>query len=101
MLCSFADIKHAIYINLDSRNDRRELFENHLKELTTLYPNDYNFTPIPRFSAIRNEENGAIGCTKSHIECIRLAKANGWDHILICEDDVLLIHPEILVHQVT
>jgi hypothetical protein len=26
---------------------------------------------------------------------------NGWDHILMLEDDALLIHPEILVHQVS
>lgn len=100
MLRTFSDIKHAIYINLDSRNDRRELFEKHFEEVTSHNPKDYTFTPVPRFSAIKNEENGAIGCTKSHIECLRLAKTNGWDHILILEDDALVIHPEILVHQV-
>jgi glycosyl transferase family 25 len=100
MLRTFSDIKYAMYINLDSRNDRRELFEKQFEELTSLYPKDFGFTPVPRFSAIKNEENGAIGCTKSHIECLRLAKTNGWDHILMLEDDALLIHPEILVHQV-
>ena len=101
MLRSFADIKRAIYINLDSRNDRRELFERHFEELTSLYQKDFSFTPVPRFSAVKDEENGAIGCTKSHIECLRMAKDNGWDHVLILEDDALIIHPEILVHQVT
>jgi glycosyl transferase, family 25 len=100
MLRRFSDIKHAIYINLDTRNDRRELFEKQFEELTSLYPKDFTFTPVPRFSAIKDEENGAIGCTKSHIECLRLAKANGWDHVLILEDDALVTHPEILVHQV-
>lgn len=100
MLRTFSDIKYAMYINLDSRNDRRELFEKQFEELTSLYPKDFGFTPVPRFSAIKNEENGAIGCTKSHIECLRYARDNGWDHILILEDDALLIHPEILVHQV-
>ena len=100
MLRTFSDIKHAMYINLDSRNDRRELFEKQFEELTSLYPKDFTFTPVPRFSAIKDEENGAIGCTKSHIECLQLAKTNGWDHILMLEDDALLIHPEILVHQV-
>lgn len=100
MLRTFSDIKHAMYINLDSRNDRRELFEKQFEELTSLYPKDFGFTPVPRFSAIKNEENGAIGCTKSHIECLRYARDNGWDHILMLEDDALLIHPEILVHQV-
>ena len=100
MLRTFSDIKYAMYINLDSRNDRRELFEKQFEELTSLYPKDFGFTPVPRFSAIKDEENGAIGCTKSHIECLQLAKTNGWDHILMLEDDALLIHPEILVHQV-
>ena len=100
MLRTFSDIKHAIYINLDSRNDRRELFEKQFKELASIYPKDFSFTPVSRFSAIKDEENGAIGCTKSHIECLRLAKANGWDHVLILEDDALVTHPEILVHQV-
>jgi len=86
---------------LDSRNDRRELFERHFEELTSLYPKDFSFTPVPRFSAVKDEENGAIGCTKSHIECLRMAQENGWDHVLILEDDALIIHPEILVHQVT
>lgn len=38
---------------------------------------------------------------KSHIECIQIAKNNGWDHVLIFEDDALFIHPEVLVHQVS
>ena len=101
LLRKFSDIKHAIYINLDARTDRREIFETHLNELTQHYPNDYRFTPVPRFSAIKDETSGAIGCTKSHIECLRLAKANGWDHVLILEDDALFIHPEVLIHQVS
>ena len=60
MLRKFSDIKHAIYINLDSRNDRRELFEKQFEELTALYPEDFKFTPVPRFSAIKDEENGAM-----------------------------------------
>jgi len=98
-LRTFADIKHAIYINLDSRTDRRALFESQFEELQRVYPNEYTFFPIVRFSAIKHER-GAIGCSKSHIECIRHAKKNGWDHVLIMEDDVLVKHPAILVHQV-
>jgi glycosyl transferase family 25 len=100
MLKRFSDIKNAIYINLDSRTDRRSLFETQIEELRTRYPSDFSFYPVSRFSAIRHE-NGSIGCSKSHIECIRIAKNNGWDHVLIFEDDAYLIHPEILVHQVS
>jgi GR25 family glycosyltransferase involved in LPS biosynthesis len=100
MLRRFSDIKHAIYINLDSRTDRRALFESQIDELHTRYPADFSFFPVSRFSAIKHE-HGAIGCSKSHIECLRIAKNNGWDHVLIFEDDAHLIHPEILVHQVS
>ena len=41
MLRSFSDIKNAIYINLDSRVDRRELFEKQFAELAALYPKEY------------------------------------------------------------
>lgn len=100
MLRRFSDIKHAIYINLDSRPDRRAQFESHFEELYRGYPTEYTFFPITRFSAIKHER-GAIGCSKSHIECIRYAKQNGWDHVLIMEDDALVKHPAILSHQVT
>ena len=99
MLRRFSDIKNAIYINLDSRTDRRMLFENQIEQLHTRYPGDFAFYPVSRFSAIRHE-HGAIGCSKSHLECLRIAKNNDWDHVLIFEDDAYLIHPEILVHQV-
>lgn len=100
MLRSFSDIKHAIYINLDSRNDRRYLFEKQMEDLHRLHPTEFSFYPVSRFSAISNKEHGAIGCSMSHLECLRLAKKNGWDHVLIFEDDALFIHTEVLIHQV-
>ena len=99
MLNKFSDIKHAIYINLDSRKDRREIFEKQMEDLHSLYPDDYSFYPVSRFSAIKHE-HGAIGCSMSHLECLRLAQKNGWEHVLIFEDDAMYIHPEVLVHQV-
>jgi glycosyl transferase family 25 len=99
MLRRFSDIKNAIFINLDIRTDRRMIFEKHIEELHSRDPADYSFYPVARFSAIHHE-HGAIGCSKSHLECLRIAKNNGWDHVLIFEDDAYFIHPEILVHQV-
>ncbi len=99
MLRRFSDIKNAIYINLDIRTDRRMVFEKQIEELHARDPADYSFYPVARFSAIHHE-HGAIGCSKSHLECLRIAKNNGWDHVLIFEDDAFFIHPEILVHQV-
>jgi len=99
MLRHFSDIKNAMYINLDSRTDRRLLFEKQLEDLHSLYPADFSFYPASRFSAFYHEE-GAIGCSMSHLECLRIAKNNGWKHVLIFEDDANFIHPEVLIHQV-
>jgi len=100
MLRRFSDIKNAIYINLDSRADRRLLFEKQIEDLHSLYPADFSFYPASRFSAFYHHEHGAIGCSMSHLECLRIAKNNGWDHVLIFEDDAHFVHPEVLVHQV-
>lgn len=32
--------------------------------------------------------DGAFGCAASHIQCLEMAIKNGWDHVLIAEDDV-------------
>jgi hypothetical protein len=100
MLERFSDIKNAIYINLDSRPDRRLQFEKHYKELQNTFPNDCKFSPVYRFSAIENKINGAIGCSQSHTECIRIAKTNNWDHVIIFEDDAIVIDPIHLINKV-
>jgi len=99
-ICKIGDvIKHTIFINLDSRVDRRNLFEKQITELHSLYPNDYTFQTVQRFSAIKDDQNGALGCSKSHAECIRIAKAKNWEYVFICEDDAEFIHPEVMIHQ--
>jgi glycosyl transferase family 25 len=70
-------IDHIFYINLDKRTDRKEEIE---KEL-----NQYGL-PYERFSAIY-DPFGAVGCTKSHLSIITLAKERGYKRILILEDD--------------
>ena len=91
MLCKFHDITNVIYINLDSRIDRRTHFESQFHKM--------GFQP-QRFSAIRNAD-GAIGCSMSHVACMELAIKNGWDHVLVCEDDATITNPGQLVHQTT
>ena len=91
MLCKFHDITNVIYINLDSRIDRRTHFESQFRKI--------GFQP-QRFSAIRNAD-GAIGCSMSHVACMELAIKNGWDHVLVCEDDATITNPGQLVHQTT
>jgi GR25 family glycosyltransferase involved in LPS biosynthesis len=91
MLRQFHDITHVVYINLDSRIDRRTHFESQFHKMG-LQPQ--------RFSAIRNAD-GAIGCSMSHVACMELAiKNDGWDHVLVCEDDATITNPGQLVYQV-
>ena len=90
MINHFHDITNLVYINLDSRIDRRNNFESQFNKLG-LHPQ--------RFSAIRNID-GAIGCSMSHVACIELAIRNNWDHVLVCEDDASIINPGQLVYQV-
>ena len=76
-----------IYINLDHRTDRREYMESELQRL--------NIGPFFRFSAIKHKQ-GAIGCTLSHIECLKKGIQSGANHIWILEDDVqLLLQPDL------
>ena len=70
------DIK-IFYINLDSRNDRNE----HMKKILE----GYNFE---RVSAIEDED-GYIGCAKSHIKCIEIARLRKYQKVIILEDDFI------------
>lgn len=72
-------IEHIFYINLDKRTDRREEIENELRKMNL-------FEKAERFSAIYHE-NGAVGCSLSHLEVVKLAKARGYKNYLVLEDD--------------
>ena len=88
---SIADIKHVLYINLDSRTDRKAHVEKQLANVGLL--------PFAqRFNAIRLQ-NGAMGCTLSHLKCLKTAFENNWDHVLICEDDITFLDSNLFVKQ--
>ncbi len=74
-------IDKVVYINLDHREDRRELMK--------IFFEKGNIPPekIVRFSAIRDTP-GIIGAAKSHIQVLKLAKINKWNNILVFEDDL-------------
>ena len=72
------NIDKIMYINLDRRTDRREEIEKELDQFEL---------PYERFSAIHSSIKGIIGCTKSHLEIVKLAKERGYKNILILEDD--------------
>lgn len=71
------NIKHAVYINLDRRTDRRAEFESECDRMGI---------KTDRFSAVEASP-GSVGCAKSHIAVLKMAKANNWDNVLIFEDD--------------
>lgn len=83
------EIKNILYINLDNRPDRRLHVEKQLESV------GMNGT---RFSAIKME-NGRVGCSMSHLKCLQTAKANNWDHVFICEDDITFTKPELFKQQ--
>ena len=82
---SINDITNAFYINLEHRTDRKEHVE---KELLNIGIN------AKRFNAIKME-NGAIGCSMSHLKLLQDAEKNKLDHILIIEDDIKFLDPEL------
>lgn len=83
------DIKHILYINLESRPDRKKHVEQQLNILCL---------KGERFNAVKLS-NGALGCSMSHLKCIEIAKKNKWDHILIMEDDIKFLEPELFKQQ--
>lgn len=84
------DIKHCLYINLTSRPDRKIHIESQLRGV--------GLNPT-RFNAIKLK-NGRIGCSMSHLKCLQIAKKNNWSHVMICEDDLLILNKETFVNSI-
>lgn len=83
------DIKNAFYINLLERTDRKIYVEKQLHNIGI---------SAQRFNAIKMD-NGRIGCSMSHLKCLETAYNNKWDHVLICEDDITFLEPNIFIKQ--
>ena len=73
-----ATMDNVFFINLDSREDRKELVENELNELNWSYE---------RFPGTKTSD-GRIGATISHIGALELAAARDLDYAVILEDDI-------------
>lgn len=78
-------VDKVIYINLDSREDRRQIMSTFF-ENTKIPPEK-----IQRFSAIKRSW-GALGCVESHMEVLKMAKKEGWKNVLVLEDDLEIFH---------
>jgi glycosyl transferase family 25 len=83
-------IQHTLYINLLHREDRKQ---HVVKEL-----NKIGIQNAERFNAVKLT-NGALGCSMSHLRCIQYAKTNNWDNVLVVEDDIMFIDPELFKTQ--
>ena len=81
---------HVIYINLDKRIDRKEHILNELKKI--------GVEDAKRFKAIELE-NGAVGCSMSHLKCLEFAKKENYEMVFICEDDIQFLHPDMFLTQ--
>lgn len=83
--------KHTLYINLDQREDRN--FHTKIQLL------NIGINNAIRMPAIKME-NGAIGCSLSHIRCVEHAKKNDWPYVFICEDDIKFTNPTLFLENV-
>ena len=84
------DIKNAFYINLEHRTDRKTHVEKELNNIGI---------KATRFNAIQMK-NGAIGCSMSHLKILQNAHKNNLDHVLIVEDDITFLDPQLFKNQI-
>ena len=73
------NIERIIFINLDKRTDRLEQINDEFKR--------FNLEDkAERFPAIYHP-SGTVGCGKSHLAVLKLAKERKYKNVLILEDD--------------
>lgn len=82
-------LQHVVYINLQTRQDRRSHIIRQLTQLGLVGM---------RFNAIRHTV-GAIGCFCSHLEVLYIAKRRNWSHVCIIEDDAVFTNPSLFNQQ--
>jgi GR25 family glycosyltransferase involved in LPS biosynthesis len=83
-------VDKVFYINLEARTDRRSEIENELKTQFG-YDRAERFVGITALDCGFTEGGGIYGCTMSHIYLFRKMIENGWDTMMVFEDDVQLL----------
>jgi glycosyl transferase family 25 len=78
-------IDKVVYINLDNREDRRQIMRRFVDE--GRIPDE----KVMRYSAIKHSI-GIVGCALSHIGVLKMARDNKWKSVLILEDDLQWIN---------
>ena len=73
-------LDRIFYINLEYRQDRKEEIETELQKYDLLNKSE-------RFIGFHVPTQGILGCSKSHLSVLKLAKERGYKNILILEDD--------------
>lgn len=69
--------KNAVYINLDRRTDRKALIEAELSKF------GFKFRRQPGIT----KPNGPVGCSRAHIEALKMGLQFGSKHFFVFEDD--------------
>ena len=82
MIHRIMSFERIFYINLEHRTDRRAEIEGELDKMGLAHS-------FERFPAIRHETIGGVGCGRSHIEVLKLAKEHGYKQILVLEDEFM------------
>ena len=77
-----------MYINLKHNDWRKKRIGKELSKINILNP--------IRFEAIESKY-GEIGCLKSHIKVLEIARDKKWPYVVVCEDDIEIEYPEILM----
>ena len=78
-------LSKVMYINLDHRTDRKKEIEDELK-------NVFKYNNAERLNATLHE-HPILGCTYSHVRIWRRMIEEGWDSVLVIEDDAKLQVP--------
>tara|TARA_B100001540_G_scaffold316837_1_gene347787 strand:+ start:6355 stop:6978 length:624 start_codon:yes stop_codon:yes gene_type:complete len=76
----------GFYINLKHRTDRNQ----HMEKLKEKYP---IFKNIQRFNAFLDNRYG-VGCSRSHIEALKLLLSKNQPYYLILEDDFFILNED-------
>ena len=84
-------LANTLFINLKQRTDRLTHANDEFEKMG-IY--------AERVDAIKNE-NGAIGCTLSHIKCLELAKERDYEYVFICEDDIEFTNLDLFKENLT
>lgn len=84
---------HIVVINLATRPDRMETFYPSMAEA------GIERADIDRFNAVATPGRGWLGCARSHIAVIEMAKEKGWDRVTVLEDDFYFLDPKHAVRK--